>query len=411
MPVFYVKAVGNYSRAYQQEKFEATIKKLFNGVVVSPDGKQINMLDIAMSSLKGRFNRLWCWTKGMEEYATKQDHVCAMYTVSLSSKRHPVSGKYDGTSIAEGQKILATSVWGRANARFKKHGIYPYGCRVSQPHKRDGTVHWHVFVFASYDDLLKIDEILKDLAFRENGTELGAKKHRYDFKFIGKAEGGAKASSYIFRYILGALGSLALKGYTSGDLDKILAEKMSAEEVWAKTYDIRQVQFVGGASVGVWDELRRLEDELDDQHLEAMRLACNDNDFCKYYELQGGHKMGKRSHYAKMKYDAVMVVNEKLDTATGEVVEDIKESVNAYGEPIMETIGIEYGEKFAHSVVNRRAKWSIEWGDGSSDGVSQDVRVVEDFSLVPVGLVGTSSFVVRASSDALEAYETHVGWV
>ena len=271
----------------QQKKHESTINMLAENVAVSPEGKEVNLLDIAMSAIRGRFSRLLNWSDGMGEYAEKYGHACAMYTITCPSRMHPNSKKYDGTSPREAQQYLST-LWNQANARFKKRGIYPYGVRVSESHK-DGAPHWHILLFAPMSVLIEIDGILSDHALRVDGFELGADLHRYEFKIIDKQKGGAKPSSYLFKYLMKGLGGDA-ETYTVDDIDKILTEKLTEVKAWARTHGIRQVQIVGGASVGVWDELRRMGDkELDDNHLQAMKKACIDNDFCTYFEMQGGH--------------------------------------------------------------------------------------------------------------------------
>ncbi len=349
------KHISQYSYNYQQQKHIDSVLMLADNVAVSPDGVAVNMLDIAKTAIRGRFSRLLNWSDGMGVYAEKHGHKCAMYTITCPSKMHPVSKNYDGTTTREAQRYLS-NLWNQANARFKKRKIYPYGFRVAEPHKKDGAVHWHVLLFAPLDVLNKIDEILNDHAMRVDGEELGADKHRYKFDLIDKEKGGAKPSSYLFKYLMKGLGGR--DDYTADDIDKIITEKLSTVKAWARTHGIRQVQMVGGVSVGVWNELRSIKDELEDSHLEKMRLACCDGDFCAFFELQGGHTIGKTKHYARPHRESVKTVTERIDTETGEIIEDVIEALNTYGEVIEKVVGIKTGDQV---FFNHREKWSISW--------------------------------------------------
>lgn len=389
---------------YQQEKHERAIQILADNVAVSPDGKEVSLLDIAMTAIRGRFYRLLNWTDGMGEYADKYHHDCAMYTITCPSRMHPNSEKYDGTSTREAQQYLA-DLWNQANARFKKRKIYPYGVRVSEPHK-DGAVHWHVLIFAPMDVLLEIDSILKDHALRVDGDEKGAGEHRYEFKLIIKKEGGAKPSSYLFKYLMKGLGGDA-ENWTAEDVDKIITEKLTSVRAWAKTHGIRQVQIVGAPSVGVWDTLRRMpnDKELSDPYLEAIRKACNDNNFCFFFELQGGHTVGKTHHYARPARQSIKTIEENVDVDTGEITIEVGELANEYGEVIEEVVGVKVDDDV---FINHKPKWSIDWVNQKNDD-ELSLKTVDGFSVVPDSVLNAVC-VDAVSLDVLMEYEASQGW-
>ena len=353
------KYVSKSGHKYQQMKHEQTIKTLSESYAINDKtGDKVCLLDVAMGALRGRFAQLLNWVDGMSDYAEKHGLKCAMYTITCPSKMHSGSYKYDGTSVRNSQKHLST-LWNRALAQLKKISVYPFGVRVVEPHQ-DGTPHWHVLVFASQDDLDAIDAVLRVHALAVDGDEAGALEHRYEYKMIDKKEGGAKPSSYLFKYILKGLGGDIDVFNKDYDVADIINSEITAVKAWGKTHGIRQIQYVGGASVGVWNALRKMDAELEDGHLEEMRQACISGDFCTYFELQGGHTIGKRKHYTQVLSSSVKINREYVDVRTGEIIEDVIEQRNAYGELIIASIGIQTEYK---KYLIKKDMWTIEFAE------------------------------------------------
>jgi hypothetical protein len=150
-----------------------------------------------------------------------------------------------------------------------------------------------------------------------------------------------------------------------------------------------------------------MDKELDDTYLEGIRQACIDNDFCRYFELQGGHKVGKAKHYARPCRESVKIVSEHLNIETGEIIEDVEEAVNAYGEIIEEVVGVKTADQ---EIINRRPKWSIDWTSPAKAGSTQSLETIESFSIVPEHLFKIAYSDVPSSA-VLEAYEVAMGWV
>jgi len=178
-------------------------------------------------------------------------------------------------------------------------------------------------------------------AIRVDGDEAGAKKHRIDFGEIDLSIGSA--SSYLFKYISKNLAGFGVgEDFESDGQDaKDTAPRVRS---WASTWGIRQIQQVGGASVGVWRELRRCNDELEGI-MEEARQAAHEGDWKTYYEIQGGHTVPKSKHPIKV------LKKLNVDTKTGEV------ELNYYGEPIERVKGLICDD--GQEVITRLKEWTI----------------------------------------------------
>ena len=305
------------------------------------DQEVVNMIDLLESSLanpKNRFAELYTRAKGFEGYGNDNGHTCQLITITCPSRMHPSSNKYDETTPREAQQYLS-ELWNRASTSFKDNEIYPYGFRVAEAHA-DGCPHWHIWLFTPADQQSILNSILEDHALRVDGNEKGAEKYRIDFEAIDLSKGSA--SSYLFKYI-----SKNIAGFGVGE--DFEANNQDASDTaprvrsWASTWGIRQIQQVGGASVGVWRELRRCKDELSGI-MEKARISAHAGDWQAYFEVQGGHELPKQQHPIK-----TLTIN-NADVETGEI------ELNYYGEPIERVKGI-YCEGI--EIITREKEWEI----------------------------------------------------
>ncbi|WP_445286078.1 replication endonuclease [Vibrio sp. V09_P4A23P171] len=95
------------------------------------------------------------------------------------------------------------------------------------------------------------------MAFRDSPNEKGAQKHRFTSEYIDPSKGSAVG--YVAKYI-----SKSIDGkHIDSDRDSSLSGIDAAERVvtWARVNGIKQFQFIGGPSVSVWREMRRLREE------------------------------------------------------------------------------------------------------------------------------------------------------
>ena len=316
--------------------------------VYGDDEEIINMLDLLDGSLanpKNRFAEIYVRAKGFESYGDERGHTCQLITITCPSRMHPSSDKYDGTTPREAQKYLS-ELWNRASTSFKDNEIYPYGFRVAEAHA-DGCPHWHIWLFTPQDQQAKLNAILEDHALRVDGDETGAEKYRIDFEAIDLSK--SSASSYLFKYI-----SKNLDGFGVGEDHEANGQdaKDTAPRVksWASTWGIRQIQQVGGASVGSWRELRRCKDELTGI-MEEARICAHANDWKGYFELQGGHEVPKSQHPIKV------LKKLNINAETGAV------ELSYYDEPLERVKGLICE---GQEVITRLKEWTIrdiETGD------------------------------------------------
>ncbi|WP_051205865.1 replication endonuclease [Oceanospirillum maris] len=238
------------------EQLEATNQDGYTALIAELADKSVSKPEIRRAELMVRL-------RGFEEVADKLGHVGVFYTITCPSKYHPTSKgwknrKYNGSTPRQAQDYL-NGVWSGIRKRLKEAGVQVYGFRVAEPHS-DGTPHSHMLFFMREEHRLQVNKIMRDHAMKEDGQEQGAEKYRFDVELIDKSKGGATA--YISKYI-----SKNIDGHGVGYDNYGHDAKQSAARIceWAGAWGIRQFQQIGGPSVTVWRELRRVKKEhLDD---------------------------------------------------------------------------------------------------------------------------------------------------
>lgn len=278
---------------------------------------QLSLYDVFESSVanpKNRVIELKCRAKGAELYADEYKYIGLFVTATIPSRFHPNSKKYDGSSVKDGMEWFTTQ-WGRARARFEKHGIDYYGIRCVEPHN-DGTPHGHFIIFIKPEHSDKFISVMRDSFMFEPDGDKGEKweEGRFNFKKIDKTKGSAV--SYVFKYIAKNVHSDDKNNFSDENENLTLADNSLRVRAWASLWGIRQFQFFGLPSVTCYREMRRVDNKpewLSDKAL-SMIEACDKGDFYQYIKLQGKADYENNKAWYARPYRVAKGVNERGDT-------------------------------------------------------------------------------------------------
>ncbi len=278
---------------------------------------------------------------GTEEYAKEKDHIGVLFTLTCPSRMHSAlskSGrrnpKYDNTTPIEAQSYL-NNLWAKVRAKYKRDDIQIYGVRVVEPH-HDETPHWHLLLFMPPQDYEAACTVLQKYALLDTPNEPGAVKRRLSTVKIDWNKG--TATGYVAKYISKNIDGFGVGQDTYGSDARSSAERIAA---WASTWGIRQFQFIGGPSVSIWRELRRISpDTLPDNLVGQCCKTADTGDWHNFMNLVGGHAVPKN--------DTSITLLKVWSDALGK-----------YGEPLGYTIkGLEYD---GVTYISRIHTWKIEF--------------------------------------------------
>ncbi|EFK6637444.1 replication endonuclease, partial [Escherichia coli] len=208
--------------------------------------------------------------KGAELIAESRGDKAVFLTVTCPSKYHATTEnghpnpKWNGATMRDSSDYLVNTFFKAVRNRLDRKGLRWYGIRTVEPH-HDGTVHWHMMVFAHPEEIDSIVTIARDIAIREDRHELGDDiTPRFKAEYVDGSKG--TPTSYIATYIGKNLDSHAVDGIDpktgkpriDDESGKTMAESVERAIGWARLHRVRQFQFFGIPSRQVWRELRRL---------------------------------------------------------------------------------------------------------------------------------------------------------
>lgn len=244
-----------------------------------------SIVESSLSNPAVRRAELMARIHGIEQYAKEQGLVGEFYTITCPSRMHAAlskssarNPKFDGTTALEAQKYL-TRLWSQIRAKLARDNLTVFGIRVVEPH-HDGAPHWHLLLFMRPEHSAAVTNILRDYALRESPDEPGAKLHRFTRKQIDWERG--TATGYIAKYI-----SKNIDGAGLGSSEVSESLRVRA---WASLHGVRQFQFIGGPSVGIWREMRRMSvaSTPNDSLIREAVKAADGGDWKSYIGVTGG---------------------------------------------------------------------------------------------------------------------------
>jgi hypothetical protein len=334
---------------------------------VSEDGETVDMLDIIKGSPANpavRRAELMNRLHGFEQYANEHQHIAEFYTLTAPSQYHPSSSKYADHTPQQTQQDYFSPLWARIRAKLKYQALTVYGFRIAEPHA-DACPHWHLLLFMPATQRAKVKAIFKDYALRQDGDETGAAQHRFTVESIDPKKGSA--IGYIAKYIRKNVDGFAMEDEYDDETGEAIQAAAKRVRVWASVWRIRQFQQIGGSSITVWRELRRLKSELPDSTVEAARKAADSGNWKDYLEAQGGVDIPFRKQAIQTARSV------KYDMETGELLE------NQYGEVLDYIHGV---ISTGYAVKTRLKHWIIEEKPEAEGLVDQtDQRAESAFDL------------------------------
>lgn len=326
-------------KAHQQQKF-SNRQYLENQLAVNEIGQEYTLAELAdltVSNPSIRRLELITRCKGFEEVAKEFGHNALFFTLTAPSRFHRMTkitnkGKvikvipnknYEHKTPRDTQDYLS-NLWGKIQAKLGRENIKPYGFRVAEPH-HDGTPHWHFLLFIAPEQSEQLISIFQRWALQDSPDENGAADHRLKVEVIKSGINPAtgneySATGYLIKYIC-----KAIDGYGINNQEKTASGKewhgknpqdiAQRIEAWARTYRIRQFQQIGGPSVTVWRELRRLSEQ--EGALENIRAAADSGDWAAFVKAMGGPNVSRNEHLVRPAY----ALSEKLDQNTAEITQ------------------------------------------------------------------------------------------
>lgn len=350
----YVSSQGLEARRRQHVRNRRMLEAV---AAVNQDGAEYTLAELAELGLANPNNRraeLMLRIADTEREAIRLGHVGVFVTLTCPSRFHAVwkgtarhNPKWtaaDAPDPREAQAYLQ-KLWSKARAKLGRKRLGVYGLRVVEPH-HDGCPHWHMLLWTEAQNVGAVLGLLRRYALDDHPEEVaGDESVRFDAKLIDPAKGSA--AGYVAKYVSKNINGeqFSRQGVDGDHLDAYGHDLKNAApriEAWAATWGIRQFQFFGLPSVGVWRELRRLRDasalvtwleerEPDDEAMlaaSALRRAADAGQWAEFLAAMGG-PMTKRVDQPARPWAI-----DRLAGAGGEI------QTGRYGEPLKTTLGI-----------------------------------------------------------------------
>lgn len=380
---------SNYAVNLSKSRKNLTRAYLESRSIENNKGQSFSLAELADRSVSNpRIRRAELMTRmrGFEEVAQHFGHVGAFITLTTPSRFDSTSTngranpKYENLSPKDAQDHLV-QLWSLIRAKFDRLGIQPYGFRIVEPH-HDGTPHWHLLLFLPAEQLPELDKTIRHYAFLDSPNESGAEKHRYKLVEIDPEKGSA--AGYVAKYVSKQIDGAHIDEDQHGNNAEQSSDRINA---WASTWNTRQFQQIGGPSVTLWRELRRLS-MTESPTIEKNRKPADEGDWAAFVIAMGGPSL-RRSKRPITTYPTLITHDGcRINRSTGELT---KLPATKYGDkPLPKTEGINFEGTL---IQTRKHHWHVfsKVSDSSA----------EVGSLRPSQRLGTKLFDVSRRSEVL----------
>jgi len=359
--------------ASQVSQFERTKQKIRNlqylesTFIENDEGQRYclkELHDRSVSNPMIRRSELMTRIKGFEIVAEQLGHIGEFYTLTTPSRMHArlkrgiANPKYDGTTPDEAHQYL-TGLFRCIRSKLHRQGLNVYGIRVVEPH-HDGTPHWHLLLFMDKASKESVRSIFREYAFKADADEKGSRKHRFKAVAIDPQKGSA--AGYVTKYVAKNIDGEHISEDLHGNDSKSVAKAIDA---WASTYNIRQFQYIGGPSVTVWRELRRLSNSKQKDCINPIKQpalynamqAADAAEWAAFVMVMGGIGIKAKARPIRPLYSQ----EEEINLETGEINQ---EALTKYGDTkASKVIGLICN---SIEVITRWRKWSLVTESGAS---------------------------------------------
>lgn len=286
--------VTEWTRRRRRRMRRAMYDALKSATLNGENGETLELFNVWKGSIANptvRRAELMVRLRGFETIAAEQGHVARFFTLTAPSAFHPVTTvngspqpnpRYTDKTADEARRWLLKQ-WARIRAKLKRARVVLYGFRIAEPH-HDGTPHLHMLLWMPSADRIKVRRAIRAYMWRDYSDEPGMRRHRYNVKPIDPRKGSAVG--YVAKYIAKNIdGHKVGEDFETGD-DAHSGSRRA--EAWATVHCIRQFQQIGGPTVGLWRECRRLRSADAAEPIERVRSAADAGDWAAFIRALGG---------------------------------------------------------------------------------------------------------------------------